>query len=192
MKEDTAGNQVSHFLTNRENANVADPKKTENSTMPRPFDVQVVDHLVKLMSQHELTEVHLEEGDQVIRLRRGPKQVAVAAMPVAAPVAPAAPVVAQAAPAAPAAPEPAPAAGKKQLTIKSPTPGTFYRASGPDAEPFIKVGSKVKPDTVVCIIEAMKVFNEIPAEVSGTIASIKVDDKAPVEYGQVLFLVDPD
>ena len=157
--------------------------------MPRPFDVQVVDHLVKLMSQHELTEVHLEEGDQVIRLRRGPKHVAVATLPVSAPSAPVA-VTTAAAPASTATSDPAP--GKKQLSIKSPTPGTFYRASGPDAEPFIKVGSKVKPDTVVCIIEAMKVFNEIPSEVSGTIASIKVDDKAPVEYGQVLFLVDPD
>lgn len=171
---------------------MADPKKPENSSMPRPFDVHVVDHLVKLMSQHELTEVHLEEGDQVIRLRRGPKHVAVAPMalapaPVAAAPAAAAPAAAPAAPAAAPAP-----AGKKQLEIKSPTPGTFYRASGPDAEPFVKVGTRVKADSVVCIIEAMKVFNEIPAEVSGTIASIKVDDKGPVEYGQVLFLVDPD
>lgn len=168
---------------------MADPKKPETSSMPRPFDVLVVDHLVKLMSQHELTEVHLEEGDQVIRLRRGPKHVAVA--PVAAAPAPAA-VVAPAAP-VPAAPTPAAVpAGKKQLEIKSPTPGTFYRSSSPDADPFVKVGSRVSADTVVCIIEAMKVFNEIPSEVSGTIASIKVDDKAPVEYGQVLFLVDPD
>jgi acetyl-CoA carboxylase biotin carboxyl carrier protein len=159
--------------------------------MPRPFDVQVVDHLVKLMSQHELTEVHLEEGDQVIRLRRGPKHVAVAPValapaPVAAAPQAAAPVQAAAAP-APAAP-----AGKKFLEVKSPTPGTFYRASGPDADAFAKVGTKVKADTIVCIIEAMKVFNEIPAEVSGTITAIKVEDKAPVEYGQVLFLVDPD
>lgn len=171
---------------------MADPKKPETSSMPRPFDVLVVDHLVKLMSQHELTEVHLEEGDQVIRLRRGPKHVAIA--PVA--VAPAPLATTSAPPATPAAPVPvatplAPA-GKKQLEIKSPTPGTFYRSSSPDADAFIKVGSKVSADTVVCIIEAMKVFNEIPAEVSGTIASIKVDDKAPVEYGQVLFLVDPD
>ncbi len=169
---------------------MADPKKTDGN-MPRPFDVQVVDHLVKLMSQHELTEVHLEEGDQVIRLRRGPKHVAVAPValapaPVAAAPQAAAPVQAAAAP-APAAP-----AGKKLLEVKSPTPGTFYRASGPDAEPFAKVGTKVKADTIVCIIEAMKVFNEIPAEVSGTITAIKVEDKAPVEYGQVLFLVEPD
>lgn len=160
--------------------------------MPRPFDVHVIDHLVKLMSQHELTEVHLEEGEHVIRLRRGPKHVAVS--PVAAVAAPAATPVVAASAAAPAevAPTAPSAPAKKYLEIKSPTPGTFYRASGPDAEPFAKVGTKVKADTVVCIIEAMKVFNEIPAEVSGTIVAIKVDDKAPVEYGQVLFHVDPD
>jgi len=169
---------------------VADPKKSE-STMPRPFDVHVVDHLVKLMSQHELTEVHLEEGDQVIRLRRGPKHLAVAPMALAPAVAPAAAPAPAVAAAAPAPSQPV-ATGKKLLEVKSPTPGTFYRSSSPDAEPFVKVGTKVKADTVVCIIEAMKVFNEIPAEVSGTITSIKVDDKAPVEYGQVLFLVEPD
>lgn len=170
-------------------ANVADPKKTETALMPRPFDVHVIDHLVKLMSQHELSEVHLEEGEQVIRLRRGPRHVAVAPVTVAP-----APVLAAPA-AAPAQSAQAPAAappGKKLLEIKSPTPGTFYRSSSPDAEPFAKVGTRVKADTVVCIIEAMKVFNEIPAEVSGTITAIKVEDKAAVEYGQVLFLVDPD
>jgi acetyl-CoA carboxylase biotin carboxyl carrier protein len=171
---------------------VADPKKSDSS-MPRPFDVHVVDHLIKLMSQHELTEVHLEEGDQVIRLRRGPKHVAMAPMalapaPMAAPMAAAPAAAATASAPAPAAPP----AGKKLLEVKSPTPGTFYRASGPDVEPFAKVGTKVKADTVVCIIEAMKVFNEIPAEVTGTITAIKVDDKAAVEYGQVLFLVEPD
>ncbi len=185
---------ISVMTTIRENAKVADPKSPESSSMPRPFDVHVIDHLVKLMSTHELTEVHLEEGEQVIRLRRGPKHIAVAPVAVApapvaaAPVA-AAPVAAAPVAAAPAAPT---APTKKHLEIKSPTPGTFYRSSSPDAEPFAKVGTKVKADTVVCIIEAMKVFNEIPSEVSGTIVAIKVEDKAPVEYGQVLFLVDPD
>jgi acetyl-CoA carboxylase biotin carboxyl carrier protein len=172
---------------------VADPTKPEISVMPRPFDVHVIDHLVKLMSQHELSEVHLEEGEQVIRLRRGPKHISVSPVAVAAAPAVAAPAAVAAVPApvasAPAAPS---APAKKHLEIKSPTPGTFYRASSPDAEPFAKVGTKVKADTVVCVIEAMKVFNEIPAELSGTIVAIKVEDKAPVEYGQVLFLVDPD
>lgn len=172
---------------------MGDPKKSETSVMPRPFDANIIDHLVKLMSQHELSEVHLKEGEQVIRLRRGPKHVAVAPMPMAAPVvaAPAAPASAALA-SAPAAPTPSAAPAKKYLEIKSPTPGTFYRSSSPEADPFVKVGMKVKADTVVCIIEAMKVFNEIPAEVSGTIVAIKVEDKSAVEYGQVLFHVDPD
>ncbi|HMO35303.1 MAG TPA: acetyl-CoA carboxylase biotin carboxyl carrier protein [Gemmatales bacterium] len=173
---------------------MADSKKTDSS-VPHPFDVHVVDHLVKLMSQHDLSEVHLEEGDQVIRLRRGPRHVPMAAATMLAP-APSLPAV-QANTTVPATSTPpqveaASTTGKKLLEVKSPTPGTFYRASSPDAEPFVKVGSKVKADTVVCIIEAMKVFNEIPAEVTGTIAAIKVEDKAPVEYGQVLFLVEAD
>jgi acetyl-CoA carboxylase biotin carboxyl carrier protein len=111
-------------------------------------------------------------------------QSAAAPQPAAAPQA-AAPASAESAtPTAPAA--------KKPVEIKSPTPGTFYRSSSPDAEPFAKVGTKVKPDTIVCIIEAMKVFNEIPAEVSGTIVAVKAEDKQPVEYGQVLFHVEPD
>jgi acetyl-CoA carboxylase biotin carboxyl carrier protein len=164
----------------------ADGQKPNGGATPRPFDVHVIDHLVKLMSDHELTEVYLEEGEQVIRLRRGPKGMAATAAPLAAPVAL---PTATAATAEPATPAPA---NKKHAEIKSPTPGTFYRSPSPDADVFVKVGSKVKPDTVVCIIEAMKVFNEIPAEVSGTIVSIKVDDKQPVEYGQVLFHVEPD
>ena len=99
--------------------------------------------------------------------------------------APAAATTATPAPAAPAVPS------KKLLEIKSPTPGTFYRSSSPDADAFVKEGSTVKPETVVCIIEAMKVFNEIPSEVSGKIVEIKVTNQSPVEYGQVLFLVDP-
>jgi acetyl-CoA carboxylase biotin carboxyl carrier protein len=169
---------------------VADHPKSDVKGAPRPFDVLVVDHLVKLMSEHDLSEVYLEEGEQVIRLRRGGKLVAAASQPTA-PIPlpqtnPAAPATASGGTAS-AAPT-----GKKPIEIKSPTPGTFYRASSPDADAFVKVGSKVKPDTIVCIIEAMKVFNEIPAEVSGTIIAVKAEDKQPVEYGQVLFHVEPD
>ncbi len=77
------------------------------------------------------------------------------------------------------------------LEIKSPIVGTFYRAPSPDKDPFVKVGDKVNPDTVVCIVEAMKLFNEIEAEVSGKIVDVLVDDGSPVEYDQVLYLVDP-
>jgi len=172
---------------------VADQTNPESSVSPRPFDVNTVAYLVKLMGENELTELHLEEGEQIIRLRRGPKHVPI--LPQALPVSPA-PMTVPAITATPnAAASPAPALAEAKsafIEIKSPTPGTFYTASGPDADPFVKVGSKVKPDTIVCIIEAMKVFNEIPAEVSGTVAAIKVDDKQPVEYGQVLFHITPD
>ena len=75
--------------------------------------------------------------------------------------------------------------------IKSPTPGTFYAAASPDAQPFVRVGTRVTPTTVVCIIEAMKIFNEIQAECSGVITEIRADNQSSVEYGQVLFVVDP-
>jgi acetyl-CoA carboxylase biotin carboxyl carrier protein len=77
------------------------------------------------------------------------------------------------------------------LTIKSPTPGTFYATSSPDAEPFVRVGSRVTPTTVVCLIEAMKIFNEIQAECNGIITEVLVENQQPVEYGQVLFRVEP-
>ena len=80
---------------------------------------------------------------------------------------------------------------KPEQLIKSPTPGTFYAAPSPDAEPFVRVGSRVTPTTVVCVIEAMKIFNEIQAECSGVITAVLVENQQPVEYGQALFKVDP-
>jgi acetyl-CoA carboxylase biotin carboxyl carrier protein len=110
-------------------------------------------------------------------------------MPVAAP-AMAAPAPA-AAPAA-AAPSPAPAAASaNQITVKSPMIGTFYRSAGPDKAPFVNVGDEIKAGQVVCIIEAMKLFNEIESEVSGRIVKVLVDDASPVEYDQALFIVEP-
>ena len=109
-------------------------------------------------------------------------------------------------PVAPAAPAPAPAASKaapaapaaekvedesKYLAIKSPIVGTFYRSSSPEKGPYVKVGDKVEVNQVVCIVEAMKLFNEIESEISGTIVKVMVEDAQPVEYDQVLFLVDP-
>jgi acetyl-CoA carboxylase biotin carboxyl carrier protein len=146
------------------------------------------------MAKHDLNLIELSDGDQQIRLRRGGTSMGLAAplANIAAMTSPSAPTVAV----APAAPSPGPAAAvaataTNLIEIKSPTPGTFYSASSPDAEPFARVGTKVKPDTVVCIIEAMKVFNEIPAECTGTIVAINVDNQQSVEYGQVLFKVDP-
>jgi acetyl-CoA carboxylase biotin carboxyl carrier protein len=154
------------------------------SKSPSPFDVRTIKYLVGLMSQHDLSEIDLREGNLRIRLRRGAREVVVSPQPAPPPAAVPAPTP----PAPPAAPE----AGSPTLhLIKSPTPGTFYSAPSPDAEPFVRVGSRVTPTTVVCIIEAMKIFNEITADCTGVITEVSVENQQPVEYGQVLFKVDP-
>ena len=148
------------------------------------FDVRKVRRLVELMNEHELAEIDLRQGDQRIRLRRGQEPVVSFASPPAA-----APPSAAAPPAAAAA-----ASGgddPNAIYITSPMVGTFYAASSPDAPPFVSVGAQIGPDTVVCIIEAMKVFNESPAECSGTIAAALVANGDSVDYGQKLFKVQP-
>ena len=156
------------------------------SKTPDPFDVERIRSLVALMRRHDLNEIDLHDGARRIRLRRGFRPAAAPLVPVAS----APPPAAHAAPSKPAAPEPVPA-GKHYIEIKSPTPGTFYAAPSADAEPYVRKGSRVMPDTVVCTIEAMKVFNEIQAECTGVIAEILVENGLPVEHGQVLFRVDP-
>ena len=163
----------------------------EGANTPGPFDVTTIKALVALMSRHDLSEIDLHEGDRRIRLRRGVTKVSMASSPlVAAP--PSAPSAVPAAP-APKADGTAPAAtpSKPLIEIKSPTPGTFYSAPNPDSEPYVRVGSRVNPDTVVCLIEAMKLYNDIKAECAGIITEILVENQQPVEYGQVLFRVDP-
>jgi acetyl-CoA carboxylase biotin carboxyl carrier protein len=152
---------------------------------PNPFDVQTIKALVALMSRHDLSEIDLREGEYRIRLRRGPRGVAVA-VPAAAAITPAPPAAAPAA-TAPTAERPA----KPLQAIKSPTPGTFYAAAKPGAEPFVRVGARVTPTTVVGVIEAMKIFNEITADCTGIVTEILVENQQPVEYGQELFRVDP-
>jgi acetyl-CoA carboxylase biotin carboxyl carrier protein len=157
-----------------------------------PFDVRTIKDLVALMSRHDLSEIDLREGEMRIRLRRGPQGL-VSMAPMAMTTSP----VAATAPAAPAAgPVQADvptlkATGSKLIEIKAPTPGTFYSASSPDAEPFAQVGTRVTPSSVVCIIEAMKIFNEIQAECTGTIREVCVKNQQPVEFEQVLFRVEP-
>jgi acetyl-CoA carboxylase biotin carboxyl carrier protein len=150
--------------------------------------MRTIKELVALMGRHDLTEVDLREGELRIRLRRGPKET-ITLSPTPATMVAASTASPSAAPTAgkPAAVKPT----KEFLTIKSPTPGTFYTASSPDAEPFVRVGSRVTPTTVVCLIEAMKIFNEITADCSGVITEILVENQQPVEYGQELFKVDP-
>jgi acetyl-CoA carboxylase biotin carboxyl carrier protein len=153
------------------------------------FDVRKIRRLVELMKEHDLTEIDLQQGEVRIQLRRGSStgQPSLVVAPTAQPAVAMAPV---------SAPTSAPttdAAVAKPSTakiIKSPMVGTFYSASDPDSPPFVKVGDHIGPDTVVCIVEAMKVFNQIPAETSGRIIAVLVENGAPVEFGQPLFKVD--
>ncbi len=145
------------------------------------MDLESVKELIKLMEDHNLDEVEIEEEGRAVRLRRGVRTPEPGYQPAAPP-----PVVAAASNPPPAAPTVAGA-----LVITSPIVGTFYRKPAPEAQPYADVGDVVEPDTVVCIIEAMKVMNEIRAEVRGRIKEICATDGAPVEYGQTLFRLEP-
>jgi len=147
------------------------------------FNVKKVRRLIELMKEHDLSEIDLKQADHRVRIRRGGEVVTTTAAPMMQ-------TAARSAAAAGAA-APPPAADAGMLVIKSPMVGTFYKASGPDAAPFAKVGDRIGPEKTVCIIEAMKVFNEIPAGVSGQIVAILVENGAPVEFGQPLIKVDP-
>jgi acetyl-CoA carboxylase biotin carboxyl carrier protein len=150
------------------------------------FDVKKVRQLIELMKEHDLSELDLRQADHRVKIRRGGEVVAYTGPVQAAP----APVAAS--PAAPVAAAAPAAADSRMLVIKSPMVGTFYRASGPDSPAFAKVGDRIGPEKTVCIVEAMKVFNEIPAGVSGQVVAILVENGAPVEFGQPLIKVEPD
>jgi acetyl-CoA carboxylase biotin carboxyl carrier protein len=157
------------------------------------FDVRRVRRLVELMQEFELAEIDLRQAEQRIRLRKDQDPVVMqggyAPMPAPMPMAYAPqPVAAAAGPPAASAGTAGEPAGA--LYVTSPMVGTFYLSSSPDSPAFVKVGDQVGPETIVCIVEAMKVFNEIPAEVSGKITAVLVDNAAPVEYGQKLFRVE--
>jgi acetyl-CoA carboxylase biotin carboxyl carrier protein len=147
--------------------------------------------LIDFIAQSGLNEVDIETKELKLHVKREPDQkvlkstASVMAAPAAAPSAVVAPV------AAPIKVE-APAATKNSVEIKSPMIGTFYRTANPDSPPFISVGDKVTKGQTVCIIEAMKLFNEIESEVAGTIVKVMVENSSPVEYDQVLFVVEPD
>ena len=139
--------------------------------------------IAEIVAANDLAELKLEREGFTLEIKRGSTVVAAAPVAVAAPVAAVAPAPAAAAPAA----APAPA---NRVTIDSPLVGTLYRAPSPEAAPFVKVGDKVTPDTVVCIVEAMKVMNEVKAEKSGVIKEILVENGQPVEYGQPMFVLE--
>lgn len=157
------------------------------------FDVDRIRRLVELMKEHDLNEIDLRESRQRIRIQRG---AAVQYAPMMA--APQAPYVPAAAPQPTAAVANAASGGGKSnaadgpniAIIKSPMVGTFYSKANPKAAPFVKVGDRVDVNTTVCIVEAMKVFNEIPAEVRGTIVAVLVEENEAVEFDKPLFKVD--
>lgn len=184
-------------------------KKEENNinTIVMALDLKEIQELIKFVAKSGASEVDLEIGEMKISIKTPPKkgkgqvetvvqQIPVAApamAPVAVPAAPVAAAPVASAPVAEAAPTtPAPAEDdSKYVTIKSPMIGTFYRKPSPDKDAFASVGDEISVGSVVCIVEAMKLFNEIESEVSGKIVKVLVDDMSPIEYDQPLFLVDP-
>ncbi|MCZ2222267.1 MAG: acetyl-CoA carboxylase biotin carboxyl carrier protein [Chitinophagales bacterium] len=162
------------------------------------MDLKQIHELIKIINKSNIGEISIEDKDGKVTIKQKEEQV----VTVAAPTPPAqvynlasqlsAPIQTQAQAAAPATPS-IPAAPKADnlITIKSPMIGTFYRKSAPDKPPFVEVGTEVSPGKVVCIIEAMKLFNEIECDVKGRIVKVLVDDASPVEYDQPLFLVEP-
>jgi acetyl-CoA carboxylase biotin carboxyl carrier protein len=164
---------------------VAEPKPDA----ARPFDAKMIEHLISLMTKNDLSEIDLSEGEHRIRLRKGFAPPANAYLP--SPIVHAgnpAPVAHAHGP--PSSTEP-PKPTKKYHEIKSPMVGTFYAKAAPDKPDYVSVGSRVKPDTVVCKLEAMKIFNDLTADVAGTVAEVCVKNGQPVEFGTVLFRVDP-
>jgi acetyl-CoA carboxylase biotin carboxyl carrier protein len=153
------------------------------------IDIRKLKELVRLMVSNDLTEIDLRDSEEQVLLRRGhnaaagPGTVVYQGPPAHAAAASAAAAV------APPTDEGDEGADEDLVTIRSPMVGTFFAKPGPDAPPFVSVGSRVAPDTVVCLVEAMKIFNEIKAETSGTIQRVLVNSNAPVEFGQPLFLV---
>jgi acetyl-CoA carboxylase biotin carboxyl carrier protein len=150
------------------------------------FELERIRRLVELMKEFDLRELDLRQGEQQIRLARG-KDVPLPQFPMA--MAPSAPAFGPSGVAGPAVSS-APADAPHITYIKSPMVGTFYSRPNPNAGPYVKVGDHVAPDKTVCIIEAMKVFNEIPAEVSGRVVAVLVNDEEPVEFGKPLFKID--
>jgi len=179
---------------------VASSAVSSTGKIPAPiFNIHEVNDLIHAVHHSNVTELMLEKGDFKITIRQGhlaaPTQV-ISHVPVAVPAAPVAvhapvPVAAPSAPApvATTAAEAASDGGEHLHTIKSPMIGTFYRASVPGKSVFVNVGDDIKSGDVLCIVEAMKLFNEIESEVNGKIVKVLVDDNSPVEYDQPLFLV---
>lgn len=155
------------------------------------MDLKYVKQLLEILEKSTVNEIEVEEKGHKIRITKAAHQ-AVSLPPVQHQVMMPAPNVASIAGQEPGEKPPAASADtKKYHEIKSPIVGTFYRSPSPDAAPYVDVGSKIKQGSVLCIVEAMKLMNEIESDISGTIVKINVENGKPVEYGQVLFLVEP-
>ena len=156
------------------------------------MDLKQIHELIKIVNKSNIGEISIEDKDGKVTIKQKEEAVVTVAAPqpqvyTTAPQ----PVAAAPAPAAPAAAPAAPAKPDNLVTIKSPMIGTFYRRSSPDKPLLAEVGTEIAPGKVVCIIEAMKLFNEIESEIKGTIVKVLVEDASPVEYDQPLFLVEP-
>ena len=145
------------------------------------FDVKRIREIIELMEEHDLSAVDLQQGDEKIKLNRGSVSPVYSAPPTVA---------------AAAGPVPAAAADSQSdagtITVNAPMVGTFYARANPESDPFVKVGDMVSEDTVVCIVEAMKVFNEIPAECSGKVVEVLVKDQEAIDFGKPMFRVEPN
>ena len=146
------------------------------------YEIDYIEKIAKIVTENNLSEIYLEDGDQAISVRKEGVTAQTQVVQAQAPVAPAAPSQAQ-----PAQPQTETPKGK---TITSPMVGAFYAAPAPGAKPFVKVGDVVTVGQVVCIVEAMKLMNEIKSEVAGKVVEVCVEDGQPVEYGQVLMYVE--
>lgn len=162
------------------------------------MDFNQIQDLIKLVAKTGVSEVKIDQGDLKLTIKGEQKHSEPTVVYQTSNVAPTAAPVATPAPSVPAAPaqvkeeaKPVAAEDSKLITIKSPMIGTFYRSSSPDKPAFAQVGDSISKGQVVCLIEAMKLFNDIESEVSGKIVKVLVDDASPVEYDQPLFLVDP-
>ena len=153
------------------------------------MDIRKIRRLIELLEDSDVTEIEIAEGEESVRITRG--SPVAATVPMAAPAQPAPPPQGQ--PASSPAPE-APASVEEETGIKvgSPMVGTFYRSSSPEAEPFVREGDRVKVGDTLCIIEAMKLFNEIESEYSGRVKKILAENAQPVEYGEPLLIIEPD
>jgi len=174
--------------TTKPKTSPASAAKTEEALLlneNQDMNLTQIQELIKFVSKSGVSEVAIEQKDFKITIKAQDSKTKVqeviqVAMPAAAP-----------APAAPAAPTAAPEVKGNTIEIRSPMIGTFYRSPSPDKPAFIEVGAVIKPGSTVCVIEAMKLFNEIESEISGTIVKVLVNDSTPVEYDQPLFLVEP-